>query len=60
MTVDKAIKPVQLPLPIDQCDVCVTRMEIKYSYKCCPLGYNPYLNHPNPKEALCKTGETKD
>jgi len=60
MKIEEAIKPVQLPLTLDKCDMCVAQMEIKYGYKCCPLGSNPYIGHPNPDEALCKMGETEE
>ena len=57
MNLAKANKGYQLPLPIDKCDICIAQMEIKYGYRCCPLGTNPYIGHPNPNEAVCKTGE---
>ena len=55
MTLDEA-KPIQLILfdPRHICDRCTEIMNRRYGYYCCPLGFNPYIYHPNPKEALCQ------
>ena len=64
MTLDK-VKPEQLRLFDSRhvCDRCVEAMKQQYGYQCCPLGYNPWIHHPNPEEALClleKNGKERE